>query len=58
MLAESAGVAVAGTGCAAVVGAGLGLLDRRGLLDLRRLLGCRGLLDLLGLLVELNVLSA
>ena len=52
MLAETAGVAVVGTGCAAVVGAGLGLLERRGLL------GCRGLLDLLGLLVELNVLSA
>ena len=51
MLAESAGVAVGGTGCAAE-GAGLGLLERRGLL------GSRGLLVLLGLLVELNVLSA
>ena len=52
MLAETACVAVVGTGRTAGVEAGLGLLDLRGLLDRR------GLLDLLGLLVELNVLSA
>ena len=48
MQAETAFVAVARTGRAAVVEAGLGLLERRGLL------GCRGLL---GLLADLNVLS-
>ena len=44
MQAGTAFVAVVGTGLAAEVGAGLGLLDRRGL-------DCRGLLDLLGLLL-------
>ena len=54
MLAETACVAVVGTGRVAVVEAGLGLLDCRRLLDRRGLLGCRGLL---GLLADLNVLS-